>query len=63
MAVDEHVITVDSYEHRLMIAGLNNYRNNLIQENCVPDAVERLLLKVIRAPTKRQKRRDDRDAR
>ena len=63
MAEDEHVITVDSFEHRLMIAGLNNYRNNLIQENCAPDAVERLLLKVIRAPTKRQKRRDDRDAR
>ena len=63
MAEEEHVITVGSYEHRLMIAGLNNYRNNLIQENCDPNAVERLLLKVIRAPTKRQKRREDRDAR
>ena len=63
MAEDEHVITVGSYEHRLMIAGLNGFRNDLIHEGRSPEDVERLLLKVIRAPTERQKRRDDRDAR
>ena len=63
MAEEEHVITVGSYEYRLMFAGLNGFRNDLIQEGRCPDDVERLLLKVIRAPTKRQKRREDRDAR
>ena len=63
MAEDEHVITVGSYEHRLMIAGLNGFRNDLIHEGRSTEDVERLLLKVIRAPTKRQKRREDRDAR
>ena len=63
MAEEEHVITVGSYEHRLMIAELNGFRNDLIHEGRSPEDVERLLLKVIRAPTKRQKRREDRDAR
>ena len=62
MAEEEHVITVGSYEHRLMIAGINHFRNDLLQTGKPTEDVETLLLKVIQAPA-RKKRREDRDAR
>lgn len=62
MAAEDRIITVDDFEHRLMIAGINHFRNDLLQTGKPTEDVEALLLKVIQASA-RKKRREDRDAR
>ena len=51
MAEEKRVISVAGYEHRLMVAGLNDFRNDLIQDGKPTEDVDELLLKVIDAPT------------
>lgn len=63
MSKDSRVIAVDDFEHRLMVAGLNDFRNDLIQDGKPTEDVDELLLKVIDAPSKKQKRRDRGEAR
>ena len=63
MSEDKRVISVDRYEHRLMVAGLNDFRNDLLAGGKPTEDVDDLLLKVIDAPTKKQKRKADREAR
>ena len=63
MSEDKRVISVDGSEHRLMVAGLNDFRNDLIADGRPTEDVDVLLLKVIDAPTKKQKRKADREAR
>ena len=50
MADEKKVITLDDFEQRLMVSGLMDFRNDLI-------------LKVIDAPTKKEKRKADREER
>ena len=52
---ERRVISVDDFEHNLLINGMNDYRNDLIEEE--------LLIKLIDAPTKREKRKADRETR
>lgn len=40
-------------ERSIMIHALNDYRNDLIDENRAPDAVEDLILKAANAPDKK----------
>lgn len=63
MVEDKRIISVDGYEHRVMVAGLNNFRNNLLADGKPTEDVDDLLLKVIDAPTKKEKRKADREAR
>ena len=63
MSDEKKVITVDDFDHRLMVNGLNNFRNDLIKEDKPTEDVDDLILKVIDAPTKWEKRRSDREAR
>ena len=63
MAEDKRIISVDGYEHRIMVASLNNFRNNLLADRKPTEDVDDLLLKVIDAPTKKEKRKADREAR
>ena len=63
MAEEKRVIAMDCYEHRLIVAGLNDFRNDLIADGRPTEDVDDLLLKVIDAPTKKQKRKADREAR
>lgn len=51
MAEEKRVISVDGYEHRLMVAGLNDFRNDLLAGGKPTEDVDVLLLKVIDAPT------------
>ena len=53
MREEKRVIVVDLDEHRLMVAGLNAFRNALLKEGRPTEDVDDLLLKVIDAPTKR----------
>ena len=63
MAEEKRVISVDGYEHRLMVAGLNDFLNDLLADGRPTEDVDDLLLKVIDAPTKKQKRKADRETR
>ena len=57
------MISIDDFEHRLMVKGLNDFRNDLIQGDKPTEDIDELLLKVIKAPTKKEKRKLCHDAR
>lgn len=57
------VITLDDFEHRLMIGGLNSFRNGLILDDKPTDDIDDLILKVIDAPTRKERRRSLRETR
>ena len=63
MAEEKRIISIDDFEHRLMVKGLNDFRNDLIQGDKPTEDIDELLLKVIKAPTKKEKRKLARDAR
>ena len=50
MSDEKKIITVDDFDHRLMVNGLNNFRNDLIKEDKPTEDVDELILKVIDAP-------------
>ena len=64
MAPDEKVVvTLDDFEQRLMVSGLADFRNDLIREDKPTEDVDDLILKVIDAPTQKEKKKADREAR
>lgn len=63
MRDEKRVVTLNGFEQRLMVAGLTDFRNVAIRDGKPTEDLDGLILKVIDAPTKRQKRRADREAR
>ena len=63
MAEETRVLSVDDFEHRLMVNSLNELRNDLIRQNKPHEDVDELLLKIIDAPPQGRKRRAARDER
>ena len=63
MAEEKKVITLDDFEQRLMVSGLMDFRNDLLKEEKPTEDINDLILKVIDAPTKKEKRRVDREER
>lgn len=63
MTDEKRVIVLDDFEQRLIVNGLTEFRNDLLREEKPTEDVEDLILKVIDAPTKREKRRTERGAR
>ena len=59
----KRVITVNDYEHHLLIGCINKARNEFMAEGIPVDDVNRLLIKTIDAPTRRELRRSEREAR
>ena len=57
------VVELDDFEQRLMVSGLAEFRNDLIRDEKPTEDVDDLILKVIDAPTKKEKRKADREAR
>ena len=57
------VVTLDGCEQRLMVTGLADFRNDLIRAEKPTEDVDGLLLKVIDAPTQKEKKKADREAR
>ena len=51
------VLTLDPYEHGIMIRALNELRNDLLEDK--RDPVEDVLLKTIESPPRKGKRRDE----
>ncbi len=56
---EKRVLTLDHYEHGVVINALNEMRNDLLEEERPTDILDEVLLKVIDAPTKKEKRRDE----
>ena len=48
-------IYLDDFEWRALIKGVNEYRKQVIDENGCMEVVNKLLLKIVKAPTKRIK--------
>ena len=63
MGNEKVVVELDDFEQRLMVSGLADFRNELIRDEKPTEDVDDLILKVIDAPTKKEKRRADREAR
>lgn len=63
MADERRVVMLDDFEQQLMVNGLTDFRNDLLREEKPTEDVDDLILKVIDAPTKKEKRKEDRAAR
>jgi hypothetical protein len=63
MTEEKRIVTLDDFEQRLMVNGLNDFRNELLKADKPTEDVDELLLKVIDAPTKKERRRLWREAR
>lgn len=50
---EKRVLTLDKYEHGIVINALNEMRNDLIGEDRPTDIVDEILLKTIDAPVKK----------
>ena len=53
------VLTLDKYEHGVVVNALNEMRNDLLEERRSTDIVDEVLLKAIEAPTKKMRGRDE----
>ena len=56
---EKRVLTLDKYEHGVVINALNEMRNDLIEEERPADIVDEVLLKTIDAPSKKVKSKCD----
>ena len=56
---EKRVLTLDKYEHGVVVNALNEMRNDLLEEQRSTDIVDEVLLKAIDAPTKKVRGRDD----
>lgn len=63
MTGEKVVVTLTDFEQRLMVNGLADFRNDLIRNAKPTEDFDDLILKVIDAPTQREKRKADREAR
>ncbi len=50
---ETRTITLDKYDYRLMINALDEFRNMKIKENVDVDIIDKLIIKIINAPTKK----------
>lgn len=63
MAEEKKVLTLDEFEQRLMVSGLMDFRNDLLKDDKPTEDINDLILKVIDAPTKKEKGRAEREER
>ena len=56
---EKRILTLDKYEHGVVVNALNEMRNDLLEVQRSTDIVDEVLLKAIDAPTKKVKCRDE----
>ena len=56
---EKRILTLDKYEHGVVVNALNEMRNDLLEERRSTDIVDEVLLKAIEAPTKKVRGRDE----
>ena len=54
MAEEKRVVELSDFEHRLLVNGLADFRNDLIRDEKPTEDVNDLLIKVIDAPKKKR---------
>lgn len=59
MKEETRILELDKYEYGVVFHSLNDKRNELIKEQRPTDAVDDVLLKVIDAPAKKGRWRDE----
>jgi len=59
MKDDKRILELDKYEYGVVFNTLNDKRNELLKEQRPTDAVDDVLLKVIDAPAKKRRWRDE----
>ncbi|MBR3001913.1 MAG: hypothetical protein IKF39_13015 [Oscillospiraceae bacterium] len=52
------MIKVNDFEQRLLVNGMNRFRNDLIREDLPTEDVDDVLLKIIDAPPAKRKKAD-----
>ncbi|MDL2287117.1 hypothetical protein LJB90_00940 [Eubacteriales bacterium OttesenSCG-928-G02] len=60
---DKRILTLDKYEHGVVINALNDFRNDLKRDERSTDDVDDILIKAIEAPTKKVKCKCEDEAR
>lgn len=63
MSDEKVVVTMEDYEQRLAVKGLMEFRTDLLEEGMPTEDLDDLILKIIDAPTRKEKRKADREAR
>ncbi len=63
MFEQRRIIAVTDRQQRVMVRGLTDARNGAIREGKPTEDLDEVILMTIDAPTKREKRRADREAR
>ena len=63
MTDTKRVVVLTDQEHRLMVNCMRTARNEFIDEGLPTEDVSRLMVKVIEAPTKKEKRKAERAGR
>ena len=63
MFEQKRIIAVTDRQQRVMVRGLTNARNDAIREGKPTEDLDEVILMTIDAPTKREKRKADREAR
>lgn len=54
--VQQRIITLDDYEHRVLVRGLNDSRTLALREGKPTEDLDGLLIKVLDAPAKKGRR-------
>ena len=63
MTEAKRIMTMDDFEHRLLVGCINKARNDYMEEGKPTEDINELLIKAIEAPTKKEKRKADREGR
>lgn len=61
MREEKRVITVDGFEHDLLINGINGFRNSLLENEYPTEDIDKLLMKILDAPPLKRRRVDRED--
>lgn len=57
---ERRVLSLDQYQHGVIVNALNDKRNDLIKEKLPTDIVDEVLLKALDAPRKKVRCKDER---
>ena len=63
MTEAKRIMTMDDFEHQLLVGCINKARTEYMEEGKPTEDINELLIKAIEAPTKKEKRKADREGR
>ena len=63
MTEAKRIMTMDDFEHRLLVGCINKARTEYMEEGKPTEDINELLIKAIEASTKKEKRKADREGR